>query len=227
MRADVFALGVAALGVAAAAPAEPIELLPGVRVDREAGWLEFEGEVAIDCHDPDTPTVYLELVACTPDTREHESLVVTKVAPSSIHAGLLALGARPGSPGRVEWDGQTARRVAATGDGLRVELVTTLGGRSRIDRPRSWMRPAGLADASEWRWVFAGSRMVEFRGGPFYDADGTGVVIGLATFGSEVVAPVRVISPEAAIDTPAWIAEADRVPPRGAPVTVRLSLARE
>ena len=73
-------------------------------------------------------------------------------------------------------------------------------------------------------WVFAGSRMREFRGREVYDADGTGQLIGLHTFGSETIAWTRVESPEASVQEPLWLANNDVVPEIGAPVTVRVSL---
>lgn len=187
--------------------------------------MEFDAEVAIDAHDPRTPDVYLELIACTPDTREHESLVVTRVPPSLIHAALLAIGAEPGAPGSV-WLGEdgSVQRREATGDAVRVEFIVGEGG---PQDPASWVVRSeggeGLAGSAAWGGlVFAGSRIVQRGGRTWYDADGTGTVIGLTTFGSEVIAPVRAISHEAAIDEPAWIARREAVPARGAAVRVRV-----
>jgi len=53
-----------------------------------------------------------------------------------------------------------------------------------------------------------------------------GTVIGLATFGSEVIAPVEAVSPEAAVDEPVWIADRAEVPPIGTPVTVVIEPVR-
>ena len=77
-------------------PVEPKELLPGIRV--ADGLVEFDGSVAIDAHHPDTPDVYLEMFITAPDSREHESRVVSKIRASNLHAGLLAAGLEPGSP---------------------------------------------------------------------------------------------------------------------------------
>jgi hypothetical protein len=201
-----------------------VELAPGLRIDRGARVLEFDGVVAIDCHHPRTPTVYLELVACSPDTREHESLVVTDVAPSLIHAGLLALGFEAGSPGRVEFDGPGGpRRFAPSGDRLRVEFVVGTAGEARTEEARAWIIDADRAGARlGGAWVFAGSRVVERGGAGVYDADGAGTVIGLASFGSETVAYEEMISPESSVDEPYWIADPDCVPARGTAVRVRL-----
>ena len=72
-------------------PAEPPsmrELLPGVRVAE--GMVEFRGTVCADLRHEQTPVVYLELLVTGPDSREHESLVVTPVKPSAIHASTAA-----------------------------------------------------------------------------------------------------------------------------------------
>ncbi|MFG0306801.1 MAG: YdjY domain-containing protein [Phycisphaerales bacterium JB040] len=236
--------GLLALAGCAGPPPAPsfdwTELGAGLRIDPGRRVVEFDGTVATDVHDPITPTVWLELFVTGPDTREHESLVVTRVPPSLIHAALLAVGAEPGSPGRVrmEDDGGVTRRPA-TGDPVRVEFVlahgTTVGG---VHDPASWVvhETTGepLADSEPWGdggFVFAGSRVV-VRGGQtgggggreVYDADMTGVVVPLTTFGSGVIAPRLTLSHASDLDEPVWVARRERVPAFGVPVTVRVTL---
>lgn len=203
-----------------------VALAPGLRADVRAGVVEFDGVVAVDAHDPRTPDVYLELLVCSPDTREHESLVVTPVTPGLIHAALLAAGFTPGSPGRVAQlaDG-SVDRTPPTGDPVLVRfIVPGPGGDDAAHDPASWVTRAGGGAAPAWGgMVFSGSRLVERAGRTVYDADGTGVIVGLTTFGSEVVAPVRAVSPDSWVDEPAWVADARTIPARGTPVRVRLS----
>lgn len=204
------------------AAAEPrwIQPTPGLRVDPAARVVEFEGRVAIDCHDPETPHVYLELVVCAPDTREHESLVVTDVAPSALHAALLVIGLEPGHPALFD---RGNRPIPAAGDAVIVELVTADGRASPV---REWIESVRTGEnLPRWEWVFAGSRLAVREGREWYDAEGTGVVVGLAAFGSEVIGPVKAFSPEASVEEPVWIADADRVPRRFEPVTVRVRAA--
>lgn len=237
------AASIAALAVAGCArPPEPaapvpepeplrlVELLEGVRADPERGVVEFDGVVAIDCHDPETPDVYLEVICCNRDTREHEALVVTTVRPSLVHAALLAAGAEPGSPGGWRQDGETLVPVPARGDPVVVTLVVRGADGAPVEHdPAAWIREAGggrtlrelVPDSA---WVFAGSRMRRFRGAEVYDADGTGQLVGLHTFGSETIAWTHVESPDSWIDEPRWLADARTVPPIGTPVTVRLRL---
>ena len=221
------ALGPAARQMSAS---EFVEILPGVRINQDIRTVEFDATVAMDCHDPETPNVYLEVICCTRDTREHEALVVTGVAPSSVHAALLALGGEPGRPGGWRRGGAAIVPFPPEGDRTRVWFFVANGdGSTTVWEPSRWIvhhetREIMGSDLLEPAWVFAGSRLREFRGREVYDADGTGQLVGLHTFGSEVIAWTRVESPEAAVDAPQWLANNDLVPPIGTPVRVRIEL---
>lgn len=216
-------------GLTAPTPAAALrEVFPGVRVDVENKLVEFDGMVPIDAHNPGSPRVYLEVIACTFDSKEHESLVVTRAKPSHVHAALLMIGLEPGSPGSWKVDGRSrVATIPPRGSAVRVSLTFDPGSPNarEIDpaelviNARTMARASSLADAG---FVFAGSRVVEWQGRSFYDADGMGTLIGLATFGSETIAWREVFSPEAAIAEPEWIADNDRLPAAGTPVTVRL-----
>ncbi|MEQ8770990.1 MAG: YdjY domain-containing protein [Phycisphaerales bacterium] len=202
-------------------------LAPGLRADASAGVVEFDGFVAEDVHHPDTPRVYLEVIVCSRGTREHEALVVTDVAPSLVHAALLAAGLEPGAPGGVSLtaDGDIAR-TAPTGDAARVTF--RVSDQDQPIDPRVWAvhadtgAPLAAGDAS---FVFAGSVMRERSGRAWYAADAEGTLVGLATFGTETVALTDAISHASAIDEPAWIADRSRVPDKGTPVVVRIERA--
>ncbi len=201
-----------------------VALAPGLRVSLTEKVVEIDGTVPLDVHNPATPDVYLELVACSPDTREHESLVVTTVQPSLIHAALLSIGLDPGEPGRIEATREGVLRIDATGSPIQVELVwTDETGRLRSAAPAEWIRAESGEPMPRFSWVFAGSRVRERGGRAVYDADGTGVVVGLTTFGSEVVAPTITRSPDSGTDAPIWLAENDAVPLAGTPVTIRVT----
>ncbi|MFO0833456.1 MAG: YdjY domain-containing protein [Phycisphaerales bacterium] len=204
------------------------EVFPGVRVDLAGKLVEFDGMVPIDVHNPKSPRVYLEVIACTYDSKEHESLVVTSAKPSQVHAALLMIGLEPGAPGSWRVDEQSrVTSVPPRGSPVRVTLVFNpaspdakeIDPAELVVNARSKSRASSLAGAG---FVFGGSRIVEWQGRSFYDADGTGTLIGLATFGSETIAWREVFSPEAAIAEPVWIADNERVPAANTPVTVRL-----
>jgi hypothetical protein len=216
---------VAAIETAPSRPAPtPDAGMPGVRVFSDR--VEVEGIVPIDCHHPDTPHIFLEVVACAPDTREHEALVMTKVRPSHIHAALLMLDRTPGFPGSWIWNGPGSgpTYTAPSGDEIDIFLRYIGPDGQTIERPvRDWIVDVDTgAPLPDVPFKFAGSRFVTYRGDEVYDADYAGNIVGLATFGNEVVAWTEVFSPESSVDAPRWIANPEVVPVYGTPVTLIL-----
>ncbi|MFN7022583.1 MAG: YdjY domain-containing protein [Phycisphaerales bacterium] len=229
------------------APAPALrEVFPHVRVDTASKVVEFDAHISpMLMPDPQAPLFFLESVVCTPDTREHESLLVTRARPSHIHAALLLIGLTPGEPGRWRLDNNRLMPVDPTGDRVIFEVEWTdaaAGADARRIDPTAWIvnardrsRLGAQADPMHPGrpspgWVFAGSRMVRTSflpdGTPIpagqpdrevYAADEAGAVIGLATFGDELIALSRTFSPDAHIDVPEWIADFRPEPPTPAP----------
>ena len=207
-----------------AAPA-PTKVFPSITVDVAKRVIEIDGIVPVDCHDEETPDVFLEVVACTPGTKEHEALVLTKAKPSQVHAALLSIGLEPGKPGRWAYDGTAVTRHEPEGPEVTVEIVyENEAGETIVTDVREWIVDIETLERFEASWVFAGSRMVTYREREFYDADGTGLVVGLTTFGSEVVACSEVISHEADVTEPSWIANRELVPAYKTAVKLRLTV---
>ena len=77
------------------APAAEKVQLPGITIDVENKRVDVSAKVALD-------EGLLELIACTTDTKEHESLVIIDAVPMHIHAALLLIGAANGHPARAE-----------------------------------------------------------------------------------------------------------------------------
>ncbi|MDX2017351.1 MAG: YdjY domain-containing protein [Planctomycetota bacterium] len=205
-----------------------VELSPGLRVQRESRTLELDGFVPIDATNPDTPRIFLEVVVCTPNTREHEALVMTRVKPSAVHAALLALGLEPGAPGAIRVERGEIRAVDPTGPELDVTIITPDGvehdAREWVVHFKSGESLAKLKP--KHRFVFAGSRFVAPKsvtpGPERYDADDEGLLVGLHTFGGETVAFARAMSPETRLEPAEWIADRSRVPAYGTPIRVRI-----
>ncbi len=202
-----------------------VQVFDHVRVHRTRQFVEFDGIIMWEFHDPQTPDTYLEQIVCTPDTKEHESLVVSLARPSAVHAALLLVGVQPGQPG--SWRIRNGRLVPdpPVGDPLIVRFVTADGVEHDpltwiIDgtRTRTMREHMGNAPA----FVFGGSRFVNFNGRDVYDADYSGTLVGLTTFGGETISFREVISHEASIQPPQWLAFNERLPEVGEPVVVRI-----
>lgn len=214
------------------------EVFPGVRVDVKAKLVEFDATISpMLVKDDRAPNFFLEVIACAPNTREHETVVVTRVKPSHVHAALLAVGLKPGTPG--SWTLKDGKVVATepTGDRLSLRLVYTLGkDAAPIEAdPLDWIVSSrdkrGFVESlgksgPPVGFVFGGSKFVARGEKTVYDADGAGTLIGLTTFGSEVIGLSRVISPDASVEAPQWTIDFAKTPPADTKVRVRVSAAR-
>ena len=207
----------------------PLQLrafLPSIRLDAAARVVEFDGVVPIDAHDERAPYVYLEVLACSRDTREHEAVVVTDAKPSQVHAALLAIGLEPGKPGSYSWQGERVQANPPTGPRVRVEVIVGDGQGVPLTDWAVNVRSgetltAALREAGH-AMLFAGSVSIERERGASYLGDGAGTLVGLSTFGTETVACEALFNPDSAVEEPVWIANSALVPKAGTPVRVRI-----
>ncbi len=187
----------------------------------------IDSTIAVDVHDPETPRVWLEVLACSPDSKEHEALVVTNARPSHIHAALLLLGVQPGEPGRVEWAGGKVKPIAPRGPEVAVSFVTAAGidGSTAQIAPERWIILSTTNKPPEnLRFVFAGSGFTNTKAqGTIYAADNAGTIVGLTTFGTETIALVDVFSPDSGLQAPEFLASPN-LPKRGTPVTMLITV---
>ena len=116
----------------------------GVRVSKALKSVEFDGTVPIDVHGK-APRVFLEVLVCSSDTREHEALVVTSARPSQVHAALLMLGLAPGAPGAWRFEHAELKSTPPSGPRVCVRFLYDRDGAPVTE------------DASEW--------VVNLRGG--------------------------------------------------------------
>jgi hypothetical protein len=174
---------------------------------------------------------WLEQVMCTPGTREHEAILVTPARPSHLHAALLMAGFEPGSPGRWEYADDEYSIVPPSGEPLEILVRITDEAGGTVETPiRHWIRDhLGRHDFPDSLWTFSGSVVApnpEFMGpGEHYVADMSGSVIGLVTFGDEVIGWSEVLPDAAEVHPPEWEVNAERAPPMGTEVTVILRRA--
>jgi hypothetical protein len=212
----------------APAPAPPPirEIFPGVRLDLAARAVEFDGTIVQG--GGDGMVTYLEVLVCRPNSREHESIVMSDVLPSHVHAALLLAGALPGKPGSWTYDKDTKILTPHPPAGDMV-IVTIAWGEpeARTVRPiaelvRNAKNRSTLASRTPG-FVFAGSALLQRRVERRYAADVSGTIIGLCTFGDEPIAWAEIISHEEAVDDPAWVVD-PATPSKGTKVVVRVQL---
>jgi len=200
----------------------------GITIDREARTVHVRAWVALQ-------EGFLEQIACSPGTREHETLMVVRAKPSDIHAALLLLEYQPGQPGR--WmhhaEKDKVELIAPRGPAFEVLVrYENKEGETVTHHVRQWIRDHhGKSTFPEAPWIFGGSQFKpnpEFMGpGEHYVADMTGSIIGLVTFGDELLGFQRVIADQAAIHEPAWEVDTDKIPDEGTPVTLILKPYKE
>ena len=214
-----------AAAVPVAATAAPIALGKGLAVDRAAGEVRMECQVAIE-HG------WLEQAVCLAGTREHESLLATEVVPSRLHAALLVLGLQPGAPGSwrevPKGDSFGVERVPPRGP--RVDLLVRVAGRPDVPLDRWIHDPVANRDFPAQPWVFGGSLMRPNRPpepGEHYMADRTGSVVGIVTFGDEVIGCADVFADRTEIDAASWQARAGAIPPTGTPAVLVIRVHRD
>lgn len=201
-------------------PSEPrvVTLDGDVRVEVTAGVVSFPGQIALD-------DGWLEVGVCRVGTREHEAIVVTGSLPSLVHAGLLLAGFESGRPGGYHENGAS---FGPEGDRLEVLLqpIDEDGGASAPPIPfaSAVLDTRTPDEVPRLGWVFAGSAVLpnppSMGPGEYYAADFGGSVVGLSTFGDEVLAALETRSPDSGVDEAVWRMRPGVLPPAGTPVRV-------
>jgi hypothetical protein len=207
----------AAAGPAAAKPGETtpdglmrLSKTHDVWLDTKRKAVVIDGEVCLR-------EGQLEMFACPKGTKEHESIVALNCLPEEVHAGLLAAGAKPGTP--VKFD---PKYVPATGPIIDVTVLwRDEKGQRREAKAQDWIKHAKTGKSMEYDWVFAGSGFWkdEETGKQHYQANG-GDFICVSNF------------PTATLDLPVESSQAnaellfhaftEKIPPRGTKVRVVL-----
>jgi hypothetical protein len=169
--------------------------LPGLRVNRAGRYVDVDATVCLD-------DGLLELIACTPGSREHESVITVAARPIHIHTALLLIGANSGNPplARPLDDEQTRWEfLPARGDLIEVFLAWKNPDGSAVERSISdfitsreeateTARPIQQKPRFPGVFIFAGSQLGDPGRKPReYLADKSGNVISISTFGDEVL----------------------------------------
>jgi len=178
-----------------------------VRIDYGRRQVEVDGEVVLR-------EGLLELFACSPNTREYESIVRLDARPTTVFQALGLIGLSPGHPLRI--NPQTAEIVPPDGDPVRIEVRYRADGLEQAVPIENWMRHSeAKTGLPRQEWVFAGSFPVQGRG---IAADEEGTIIAVVDFQSAVIALPR---HHTASNAELWLEpNTPAIPPVGTPCTV-------
>lgn len=219
----------AALGCAPS-PADGVRpFAEAVRIDWPKLTVEVDAEVVLR----EGP---LELFACSPRTREHESILSVPARPMHIYQAMGLIGLNPGKP--LRYDEGAKRWDAPTGDRLELRVRYTDEHGTHIVASEQWVTSSKslnrdqkeVAEKSaaqppsavyiELGWLFAGS--MNLPDGRFAaDADGT--IACLVDFESALIA---LASRHSADNEQLWlVANTTQIPPRGTKCTLLIRSA--
>ena len=210
-----------------AGPAATGVSLPGLTIDLQNRYVDVDATVCLG-HGS------LELIACTKDTKEHESIVAVDARPMHIHTALLLLGASPGRPAQRKLQGDETKywaHLPAAGETIEAFLVVESADGTTRERPISdfvvraegrvqLTRPQSEATFGH-QFLFAGShRLADENGGKEYLADHSGHVISISTFGDELLCLPEIHSH--ADGRLIWQVDSTNLPEVGTKVALRL-----
>ena len=170
--------------------------LPGIKLNLKERCIDVNATVCL--HEG-----LLELVACTKGSKEHESILSIAARPMHIHAAMLLIGAKPGTPAMRKARDEARTRwvsVEPAGDPISVSLVFPDSKGKPQEHPISkFISPAqpdeivGVLTKKKLEtfpasFLFAGSHLVEDGPGPKkYVCEQSGNVISISTFGDELL----------------------------------------
>jgi len=169
--------------------------LPGIKINLKERCVDVDASVCLD-------RGTLELVACTKNTKEHESIVAIEAKPIHIHTALLLLGAKEGNPAMRKQVGEGDQLrwvdIPPRGSEVVVSLVFKNKEGKQVERPISDFikrsEEGGTLEEERTKkfptstFLFAGSHLHEEADGVRqYLAGLSGNVISVATFGDEVM----------------------------------------
>ncbi len=158
----------------------------------------------------------LELFACCMEAKSHESIVTVNALSSEVHAGLIAVGAKPGHP--VLFD---PKYVPAAGPKVELTVVWMKDGKRVKCRAQDMIKNAKTKKKLDIDFVFGGSMVWTDpdTGEKFYYGD-SGDFVCVSNFASATLdLPIK---SSASADDLIWEANSEKIPALGTPVLLYL-----
>lgn len=203
--------------------------LPGLKINLKENCVDVDAKLCLEAG-------MLELIACTPDSKEHESIVSLEAKAAHIHAALLLLGAQPGNPAMRRPVNEEQTRwvdLPPRGSEVEVSLVFQDAQGKTVEHPiqRFMVRARDYGDPEPGEgeeehfptstFLFAGSHLYsDGDGPPKYLADESGNVISISTFGDELLCLPGLHSQENGALI--WEVDGSKLPAAGSKVILRL-----
>lgn len=164
---------------------------------------------------------YLEMFACLEGTKEHESVVAVRSSAATVHAALISIGAKPGSPVQYR-----PKFRPPSGDVINIDVLwLDQKGKVQKSRAQDWVREVKSKKPMKQVWVFAGSGFYTDpdTGKRYYTAEG-GDFICVSNFTTATL-DVPIESSKNA-DGLLFEANPDKTPELGTPVRLVLSVQK-
>ncbi len=127
----------------------------------------------------------LEFFACRKNSKEHESIVSLDIPPHLIHAALLVIGAKQGTPAKFDLE-----FVPPTGEVIDISVCwrDLESGILRKVKAQEMVMENESGQTMQSHWVFTGGLFgVDPDGKKYYLANVTGEVFGLANFPGSIL----------------------------------------
>lgn len=156
---------------------------------------------------------FLEMFACTRNTKEHESIISANTKAYLVHSGLVALGAEPGHPVRFQ-----PEYLPPTGTEIEV-LVRYLDEKGKVQtaRAQDWIKDNQTGKSMAYPFVFGGSNFYvdPDTNKQYYQAE-HGDFVCVANFGTAMLdIPAKSSKSNEELE---FEAMTKKIPPLGAPV---------
>ncbi|MGD2110212.1 MAG: YdjY domain-containing protein [Phycisphaerae bacterium] len=180
---------------------------PGVRIDWKTRAVEVDAKVVLR-------KGALELLACSPQTREHESILSVSARPTHVYQALGLVGLEPGSP--VRYDKRENRLIPPSGAPLDIDIRYVVKGKQKTEPATRWLVDVERKRSPESvNWVFAGS---DTYGDGRFAADLDGTIICVVDFETALI---TVGALHTADNRNLWLAaNTDAIPPVDSPCTL-------
>jgi hypothetical protein len=190
-----------------------VEYAEGVRIDWSIPAVVLEAMVILR-------EGALELFACRPGIREHESILAVRGKAIDIFNAVGLIGVKPGHP--IRYDLEERKVIPPAGERVIIEIIYQHGHDQKTVSIESWLRDVETKDVPDpQKWLFTGSFEIDDHARLAAEYEGT--IISVVDFDTALFGPADLHSAD---NEALWIeAFTERIPPRGTSCLIRIKPA--